>query len=235
MKRLWPILAVMLMVGLWGPTAARASSLQVSPIRATLTAAQPVMAIYVTNDGDAPVLIQASVQQWTQDEGEDIYAPTRDVLVNPPQFRLAPGQKQIVRFGLVSSNLAASPTEGTYRAFLQEVPETPPSGGATLRTLLRISLPVFIAPAGDAVVAGRWSSPGPGVLRYENTGNSHIQFGAMRIVSGERALATIDVGGYVLAGQHHDWKLSGVGALPPGTRVTAESDAGAIDQELGGN
>ncbi|MFA5121217.1 molecular chaperone [Zavarzinia sp.] len=232
MSRLWPALALAAVIGAATTVPAAASSIQVSPIRVELSADQPVLAVYVTNNGSNSLLVQASVESWTQVGGEDRHAPTRDVLVNPPQFRLAPGEKQILRYGLVNRQLGSGGIEASYRAFLQEIPETPPVGGATLQTVLRISIPVFIAPAGGAKPAGAWSSPAPGVLRYQNTGNVHLQLGKMRVVSGAKTLATIDVGGYVLAGQSHDWQLSGLGALPAGAHVVAESDAGAVDQSV---
>ncbi|RJF88088.1 molecular chaperone [Oleomonas cavernae] len=243
MSRLWRLplvqwLAALVLCGAaFASHPASASSIQVSPVRVELSGDQPVMAIYVTNNGPAALLVQASVMSWAQAAGEDEYAATRDVLVNPPQFRLEPGQQQLVRFGLANRQILG-PNEGSYRAFLQEVPETPPQGATALQTVLRISVPVFIAPNGGARPGGAWAAAKQGgsvVLRFQNTGNIHLQLGKMRVVDGERTLATIEVGGYVLPGQTRDWPLAGVGSLPAGAKIAAESDQGGVEQVIGGH
>jgi fimbrial chaperone protein len=241
MSRWWHVPLVRLAVVALGAVLfayhpAGASSIQVSPVRVELSAEQPVMAIYVTNNGPAALLVQASVMSWAQAAGEDQYAATRDVLVNPPQFRLEPGQQQIVRYGLANRQILGA-SEASYRTFLQEVPETPPAGATALQTVLRISVPIFVAPTSGVQKGGAWAADRQGsavALRFHNTGNIHLQLGKMRIVDGERTLATIEVGGYVLPGQTRDWPLAGVGSLPAGARILAESDQGGIDQIIGG-
>src|SRR5215472_10970117 len=53
---------------------AEAGSFQVNPIRVDLGKGASTAAITVRNDGDAPVVVQASVMAWTQSDGQDAYS-----------------------------------------------------------------------------------------------------------------------------------------------------------------
>lgn len=43
------------------------------------------------NDGAQSAVFQLRVMVWRQENGEDIFEPTREVLVNPGLFELKPG------------------------------------------------------------------------------------------------------------------------------------------------
>src|SRR5947209_8169980 len=60
-----------------------AGSFMVTPVRATLTAKQPVAALTVRNESQEATVVQVEVVTWTQRDGNDVYAATRDILVTP--------------------------------------------------------------------------------------------------------------------------------------------------------
>lgn len=161
------------------PGGAAAGSLGISPTRVTLTEKTPTAVITIVNQGTDPKVIQAELLRWTQEGGKDVHAPTRDLLVNPPVFTVAPGKTQVIRVGL--NRAANDAQELAYRLFLQEVPPPPPLPGFTgLQVVLRIGVPVFVAPAKAPVSSMlRWKAvrmeAGTIELTVSNEGNAHAE------------------------------------------------------------
>jgi fimbrial chaperone protein len=195
-------------------SAAHAGSFQVNPIRVDLTTAQASGAITVRNDGAEPVVVQASIVAWSQEDGRDAYAPSSEALVTPPIATIAPGAEQIVRVGL--RRAPDRDRELTYRLFLQEVPPPPKPGFTGLQVALRIGVPVFVAPAQAAAKPLEWSAtlmPDNRVrLVARNTGNVHHRISDFELrATGDDAssspLAGQSTVAYVLAGQTREWTL----------------------------
>jgi fimbrial chaperone protein len=217
-----------------------AGSFQVNPIRIDLSGAKRVAVERVSNTGTEPVVVQLSVMSWTQNQGEDVLAPTREILISPPIATIAPSKEQIVRVGL---RRAPDPQrELSYRLLVQEVPPPPKPGFQGLQIALRISLPIFVQPRqGKAKPALVWSArpTGPDSVRLslENRGTGHIQFSALALyetgqkepVAEQRGLA------YVLAGQSRHWDLTLKKPLHDNNErlhLQATTDAGRIETEI---
>lgn len=213
-----------------------AGSFQVNPIRIDLTRGATNAAITVRNDGAEPVVVQSSVVGWSQENGQDIYAPTPDALVTPPIMTVPAGGEQIVRVGL--RRPPDPQRELTYRVYLQEVPPPPKPGFTGLQVALRVGLPVFIAPLATPVRRLEWSAQvrpeGALVLSAENTGNAHVQvtdFELRSVGVGESVVHESSLA-YVLAGQRHQWTLSAPADRVKSVRelrLKAFTDAGEID------
>ncbi|KQX88875.1 molecular chaperone [Variovorax sp. Root473] len=211
--------------------AAAQTSLSVAPLRIALTPARPVASLTMGNAEAAEVAVQAEVVHWSQDrDGNDIYEPTRDVLVNPAIFRLPAGGRQIVRLGL---QVPAEARERSYRIFLRQLPRDqalPQDGadGAKVQTLLRIGVPVFVPPAQPPQRVLNWSlqadRAGPARLVLDNQGNEHIQITqlAVRRDNGAQLLRK-NLSLYVLAGQSVGIPLELLAPLPPDTRLQIEA------------
>jgi fimbrial chaperone protein len=69
-------------------------SLQMSPVRAELTAAHPVEAIRVMNHGAEPSVVQLEPMAWSQRDGKDVYEPTRDIIATPRYSRCSPAPRR---------------------------------------------------------------------------------------------------------------------------------------------
>lgn len=229
----WAFLAA---AALWLP-AAGAGSFSISPLRVDLSAQARTVALKVRNEDPAPVVIQAEVMQWDQQEGKDELVPTRDLLVSPPLFTLEPGAEQVLRVALRG---AADPArELSYRLVLQEVP--PESGQAFtgLSVLLRLSLPVFVAPAAPASPVLEWSAgtgdDGALVISVANTGTAHGRILGFRLVSGGQDVAPVEqpVVAYVLPGRQRSWRFDGLGRTPGPWRLEGRTDEGEFALELG--
>ena len=214
---------------------ARAGSFQVNPIRVEMSKGATSASITLRNDGDEPIVVQSSVVGWSQDNGQDAYAPTSEALVTPPIMTVAPGASQIVRVGL---RRGPDPQrELTYRVYLQEVPPPPKPGFTGLQVALRVGLPVFVPPTATAIRRLEWSTqirPDGIALTAQNTGNVHVQVTdyELRLPGASETLARESSLMYVLAGQRRQWNLS----VPADRlksvrelRLKAFTDAGEID------
>ncbi len=221
-----------------GASAASAGSFSVSPVRATLSASQPVGALTVRNTGTEPAVVQLEVVSWSQQDGKDVYTSTREVLATPPIFTVPAGGSQVVRVGL---RRAPDPQrELTYRLFLQEVPPPPKHDFQGLQIALRIGVPVFVLPAVAAKPVLRWQAARTpeGVLKLSlaNSGNAHIQIVNFRLSLPDSAQpwVTQQVSAYVLPGQSRDWIVTANQVPPPGTvlHLFAQTDAGDMQAEV---
>ncbi len=215
---------------------AGAGSFQVNPIRVDMAKGATTAAITVRNDGEDAIVVQSSVVAWSQDNGQEVYAPTTEALVTPPIMTVPPGGEQIVRVGL--RRTPDPQRELTYRLYLQEVPPPPKPGFTGLQVALRVGLPVFVAPVAPGIRRLEWSAEirpdGTIVLAAQNTGNAHVQVtdfqlglpGGAEPVAHESSLA------YVLAGQRRQWTLSAPADRVKSARelrLKAFTDAGEID------
>ena len=202
------------------PTSLQAASLRVNPVRVVLSGAHPIAAITVTNTGDALVWLQMRLVAWSQSDGEDQFAPTRDILANPSIFKIAPGAEQIIRLGLQS---AAVGREGSYRVFLEELPQSAPEHPNEVRTLLRISIPVFTpAKDGSARIAWRLLRPkdGAAYLWFHNEGERHVQINGVTLTDDDgHILEAQNMSLYVLPGAWRRARLDAREPLPSGEHV----------------
>jgi len=192
---------------LWNAGAAGAS-LDVNPVRLTLSRAQSVAALTVRNAGTQPAVLHLKTMAWTQDGAADQYSPTRELLATPPIFMLAPGAAQTVRVGL--RRAIDAERELAYRLYLQEVPDSAPPAGTGVRIALRIGVPVFVLPEVPAAPLLRWRAEratGAILLHAENAGRAHARIVELRLLAGS-PIAAEAAGAYVLPGQSWRWRLA---------------------------
>lgn len=176
-----------------GCDAAHAGALQVSPLGVRLTDQQPIATLRVRNVDAREVIIQADVFTWTQPDGNDLYAATDEVVVIPPIFSLAPGAQQLLRVGLPEP-VPSSGVERAFRVFLRELRPVEAQSDGQLNLALRIGLPIFVLPPGDArageLVWGLVANEGsPSVLRVRNRSAEHIKITAVRFLTEQGSLA----------------------------------------------
>jgi fimbrial chaperone protein len=212
-----------------------AASFKVYPVRMVLTPKQAIQTMVIHNNGSEPSRVQLRVFAWRQVDGQDVFEETQDVLANPPLFQMGPNGDQIARFGLrVSPGLA----EKSYRVFLQEVPDAEPNDPGEIRTLLRISIPIFV-PAPNATGRLTWRLLATGGRRVRllvrNDGNAHVQISRLTLAgSGGAPLVHADASVYLLPGTAREIALDA--AAPIGTgqpiKLTAETDQGNIPAEM---
>ncbi len=208
-RAVW-LLLVVVGLALAGCLEASAASLTVSPLRLYLSPQNARGVITVHNPDDSPVLVQAEVFLWSQEDGKNRLTAAPELIVVPPVFELRPDGEQVLRVGFRKPPNAES--EQSYRLILSQVPDqTDPASGVTV--LLRLSLPIFLTPP-DAAAKPGWSAVMPGArdlrLELDNQGLAHLRVTGIRIFSSlqdQAPLAEHTTVAYVLAGSKRQWTL----------------------------
>ena len=116
------LLAAVLMSAAVAP--ARASTFNISPIRAELTNTHRTEALTITNAEDNPVVVQIRVVRWSQKNGTEQLDDTHEILATPPVLQIPANSQQIIRVALRRDPDAAE--ELTYRVIFEEVPQAAP-------------------------------------------------------------------------------------------------------------
>lgn len=218
---------------------ATAGGLDVNPTRIDLAPDRNQAMVTVRNNSAEPVVIQSQVAGWTQVGGDDLYVPSRDILVSPPLATIPPGGSQIVRMAVrrdrpVDRALA-------YRLFVEELPPPPKPGASALAVTLRLGIPVFVASAkGDARPVLRFSGTRLArnrvVVVLQNDGNAHVRITEIALSSRTDAppVAAHSELVYVHPGQKRVWTLSMEGEVPGNLplRIKATTDGPVVDEIL---
>jgi fimbrial chaperone protein len=218
--------------------AAWAGSFQVNPIRVDLTPKAQTAALTVKNTGDDAVVVQVSIDAWSQDAGKDVYAATKELLATPPVMTIPAGEERIVRVGL--RRAPDRNKELSYRLFLQEVPPPPKPGFQGLVVALRIGLPVFVAPVqGQAAPRMVWKATRLPDNKLElsamNQGTAHLQVAEISLVAADTGNNVASYSGltYVLPDQQRQWAMPLTAPLGASRiRVKAVTDAGNLDADI---
>jgi fimbrial chaperone protein len=162
----------------------RGGSLKVAPIRVSFDTSDNVQVMRIENSGSETTRVQLRLFDWSQKDGQDDLAPTRDVLVNPTMFEIAPGKAQLARIGL---RVPVGAVEKSYRLLVDEIPSDAAPKAGEVRSLLRISIPVFV-PVEKASAQLSWRAwpegPSSLALALENTGGAHVQIRNIAMFAG---------------------------------------------------
>ena len=199
---------------LTGAGAARAAEVQVGPVLVNLSPATRSAIVAVRNQGKETARFELQARAWSQGpSGEMNLFPTEEIAVYPPVLTVAPGEERNVRVGAV---VPFGAVERTYRIILQEMapPETP-EGGAQVRMLTRLLIPVFLAPAKaveKAVVADLAVQAGKVTFRLLNEGTVHVRPESVKLVGlaagGKVAFESDLAAWYVLAGGAREYEAT---------------------------
>lgn len=170
---------------------APAAGVQITPTRVNLDGDQRVVALTLSNNSNRDFSFQTELSEWTQTEEGDHYEPTSDLLVTPPIFTVPAGELQILRIGL--RRPPDRDRELSYRLFIQELPEPTPEGFIGLKVVLRMSLPVFVAPpqaSPDHDLSWQlgYDEEGQPRLEVRNRGNGHAQITNLALLLGDRQI-----------------------------------------------
>ncbi len=218
---------------------AAAGTFNVSPIRVGLSPQKPTMPLSITNNSDAPVVIQVQAMQWSQENGEDVYVRTDHLLATPPIVTIPGHGTQIIRVGLRKQ--FDPEREMSYRIYLAEVPGLVKADGTGLQMLLRISLPAFVTGSKAAKPDLKWavipSGQGSGKLKVTNDGSAHALVSNMRLLdmASDQTIARQLKPAYLLPGTSREWPLqmeSGKAIGSEQVRLQAYMDSGDINTDL---
>jgi len=203
-------LALIWLCAAFYPFLAYAAAVEVNPVRIELTAADRMGTMQLKNIGDKPVTMHIYAVKWVQQQGQDIYQKTSELLLVPPIVTIAGGDTQLLRLGL---RRPADPNvELAYRIFLQEVPPQVRKHNNAINTVFQIRVPVFVAPVAVRKQLS-WSvtkSNNDLHLGLVNNGNTHIQITKLAIIppNQQKPLVAKQVFNYLLPGQSAKWTLA---------------------------
>jgi fimbrial chaperone protein len=217
---------------------ARAGQFSVTPVRIYMEPKDRAIAVTVTNEGDAQLVMQADLFEWKQQPGgEDELTATEEVFLSPPILKMAPKSRQVVRLARVSRP-QQSDHEITYRMIVREIPEArPPSADSQVQIALAFSLPVFITPKNakpilDCNVARL--AVDKLQVTCTNSGNAHthpVSF-LLSTTAGSK-LAEQGTGGYILPNIRRSFELKREdGNIPAGKARLAVALANGTTQNF---
>ena len=142
-------------VSLWAllvfGSSALAGGFAVVPLRADLGKNRS-SSLTVTNTEDEAKTFEVRAVSWKQQNRTDSYAQTEHLLLAPATFRLEKGASQVVRIQL---NRPLDAAEHAYRVFIDEVPVAKEIKPNTLKTVVSMAVPVFVAPASGPIAKGQ--------------------------------------------------------------------------------
>ncbi|WP_313320630.1 molecular chaperone [Stenotrophomonas sp.] len=219
-----------------------AGNLQVSPIVLEFSENQQANVLWLENDGDRPVHAQIRVLQWSQAAATDVLQPSAALRASPAIVQVPAGQRQLVRIIRPTPLSAVDANEQAYRVWVDELPEVDERRPPGLQFLLRYSIPVFVLPKDalprDQVRKGpvdtsrllaSWQITADVLtLDVRNNGKQRVRLSELGWRTDNGAITKLHPGllGYVLAGQHMQWRLPLAAELPhPGGLQARLNDA----------
>jgi fimbrial chaperone protein len=223
------------LVLLAGGISIEAGSYTVKPVRIELSARQLRITMQIQNLDVDPTTIQAHIVAWNAKGSEEILSDSDDILLNPPIFTIAVGHTQYLRLGL--RHPPPDTKEGTYRLILEEVPPPFKPGFSGLRTVLKMSVPIFIKPripAPQLTWTLQRTSDQELRLSVENRGNAHVQIRKFALTAdGTDPGFVEEIASYVLQNAHKDWVIhNGQLAASGKLLLVGQSDIGDLREEL---
>jgi fimbrial chaperone protein len=164
---------------------------------------------FSNSNKDIPLSLQMRMVRWTQNNGNDVYQQTKDLIIAPPQVRIPPSQSQLVRVGWRSPQPISQ--ELAYRMIVTDL--TPyKQNPNTIIVRLQLNLPIFIEPENIDFKA-QWQikkvSSNALKILITNTGNIHIRVSKFTITNqNEEVIGSQPTLFYLLPGQSKQGTLS---------------------------
>jgi len=220
--------ATLLLAAFTAHDSARAASLSVSPIRLDIASPGNNATLTLRNSGPRPINAQVRVFHWSQRNGKDFFAETRDVVVSPPIASLPAGGEINVRVLRVTG----APVKGqeNYRVVVDQIPEAARPNTVGINIAIRYALPLFIVGPDASSARIAWSVrmvDGKRALVAINSGDVHLRIANL-------AIGSLRVGkglqGYVLGHSTRVFELPR-NANPSGP-LTADTDQGKLNASL---
>lgn len=186
-------------------SSAPSARVTVAPLRLEMDGEKMQETLRVINPSDRPIGIQVRAFDWTQSDGEDVYAPTTDVLVSPAIVVIQPGDTQFFRV-----QRRALPPEGErrYRVAIDQLPDPEQAQSGTAMTRIRFTIPMFVDRAAASPADLAWTVNGD-TLRVANRGQQSARMVSLALTDTVNSPVEIDGASlhYVHGGSWLEWKL----------------------------
>ncbi len=195
--------------------------LAIAPLRLEFDAGRQAATVTLTNTSGRDVAVQSRLFAWSQENGEDQYAPSSALTISPSIISIPPGATQVVR--LLRSG-GASPGEKRFRLAVDQLPDPASAQSGSAEARLRFTLPVFLDRDTAAPARLEWSVR-EGELVLANIGGSTARVLAVAAKTAAGAPVELERNSlrYVHGGATIAWPIAGACGLGPVT-ITAEID-----------
>jgi fimbrial chaperone protein len=217
--------AALLLAALASPASpAAAGAFRINPVAIAVMPDKGAAELRLDNEDALPVAVRVTARLWTQADGYDRTEPTRDLVVSPPIFTVAPGAQQLIRIGFRNRIPGAA-----YRLIVEEIPG-PTAPGTGISVALKLDLPLHVISRRGAAPALSWAArrgaDGALVAEGRNSGDLHAQILAIeaRDASGQ-VLGRSEAMGVILPSSSRVWSLGGRAGSAP-TELVVRTAAG---------
>jgi P pilus assembly chaperone PapD len=168
-----------------------AKGISISPVKIEFGRKTNTAQLSIGNGDDKDRTFHAYIKKWEQDENsQEIYSDTRDIIPSPPIFLVKKGSKQIIRLMLLKPGEGNN--EEAYRIYIEEIknPTKIVEGApkvATLSMVFKIGIPIFITPINSIKEKYQWvlNKKGEEELQvaFNNLANTHARFDKLEIIN----------------------------------------------------
>jgi fimbrial chaperone protein len=216
--------AALLLAALASPASpGAASAFRINPVAVAVMPDKGAAELRLDNEDSKPVAVRVTALRWTQPDGRDRTEATRDLVVSPPIFTVAPGARQLIRIGFRNRTPGAA-----YRLIVEEIPG-PKVPGTGISVALKLDLPLHVVARRGAAPALSWAARrGPGgtlVVEGRNSGDLHAQILAIEARdSTGQTVGRTEAMGVVLPSSSRVWTLGGRAGAP--TELVVRTAAG---------
>lgn len=208
--------------------AAAISALSVTPLRVELPGGTSTETVQVQNGTDTPMAVQIRLFAWSQQNGQDAYVPSSDLLVSPSIVSIPAKQTQLVR---LVRKAATSQGEKRFRLVIDQLPDPAKARPGVAQTRVRFAIPVFVDSDKAAPAAFAWRLTN-GNLELANTGGAAARVVQIEVKGADGRIVPVEQNSlrYVHGASTIAWPI-GKGCSLGKVRITAEIDGRTVDAE----
>lgn len=210
----------------------RGARLNIAPLRIELDAAKTGATVMLTNTSNRPLPVQTRLFAWSQEGGEDRFAPSGALTVSPSIISIAPGATQIVR---LIRTTGASQGEKHFRLAVDQLPDPALVQSGEAEARLRFTVPVFLDRDKAAPAALNWRLAG-NRIELANSGGQTARILGIQIKSASGLPVSVERNAlrYVLGGSTIQWTLTGSCPQGPLT-ISTQIDGQAVNAQVSPN
>ncbi len=200
--------------------------LSIAPLRVEIEGGNAGATVRLTNASDHALPVQARLFAWSQENGEDIYSPSSELVISPSITSIPSGQTQIVR---VLRKGASSPGEKRFRLAVDQLPDPALARPGQALTRIRFTLPVFVDREKAQPAAFAWRIANDRI-ELVNSGGATARVLDIQVKTPDGRVVPVERNAlrYVLGNSTITWPLGNGCSLGP-VRVTAQIDGQAVD------
>lgn len=212
------------------PTVAdRSASLNIAPLRIELDGTKSNATVMLTNTSERPIAVQVRLFAWSQEAGEDRYAPSTELTVSPSITTIAPGTSQVVRLLRLGP---ASAGEKRFRLAVDQLPDPALAQAGEAEARLRFTIPVFLDRDQAPPAALEWRITG-GRVQLSNSGGQTVRIAGITVKTASGQVLPVERNAlrYAQGGSTIEWDLVNGCAAAPVT-ITAQIDGQMVNAQV---